>query len=150
MTQIVDMEGPIHITEVVRRIRVAWGVKRAGKRIQDAITDAITLSQENGDVTVKKEFLYPKNFNLTVRRRSGDPPAKINLICDDEIVEAAKIVIRTQYASPMSEVIKQTSRLFGIKVTRGITAKRIEGIVQQLVEDGELEVQSNGMLNFPK
>ena len=120
------------------------------KRIQDAITDAITLAQENGDVTVKDEFLYPKNFNLIVRRRTGDPPAKINLICDDEIVEAAKIVIRTQYASPMSEVVKQTSRLFGIKVTRGATVKRIEGVVQQLVEDGVLEVQSNGMINFPK
>ncbi len=148
--QIVDTEGPVHTSEVVRRIRVAWGIKRAGKRIQDAITDAITLACENGDVTIKDEFLYPKNFNLIVRRRSGDPPAKINLICDDEIVEAAKIVIRTQYASPMSEVVKQTSRLFGIKVTRGATAKRIEAVVQQLVEDGDLEVQSNGMINFPK
>ncbi|MGB7968810.1 MAG: DUF3320 domain-containing protein [Methanobacterium sp.] len=150
VTQIVDIEGPVHISEVVRRIRVAWGIKRAGKRIQDAITDAITLAQENGDVTIKDEFLYPKNFNLIVRRRSGDPPAKINLICDDEIVEAAKIVIRTQYASPMAEVVKQISRLFGIKVTRGATAKRIETIVQQLVEEGDLEIQSNGMINFPK
>ena len=150
VTQIVDMEGAVHISEVVRRIRVAWGIKRAGKRIQDAVTNAISLAQENGDVTIKDEFLYPKNFNVIVRRRSGDPPAKINLICDEEIVEAAKIVIRTQYASPMSEVVKQTSRLFGIKVTRGATAKRIEGVVQHLVEEGELELQSNGMINFPK
>jgi hypothetical protein len=35
-------------------------------------------------------------------------------------------------------------------VTRGATAKRIEGVVQQLVKDGELEIQSNGMINFPK
>ena len=148
--QIVDLEGPVHISEVVRRIRVAWGIKRAGKRIQDSITDAITLANENGDVKVKDEFLYPKNRGIIVRRRSGDPPAKINLICDDEIAEAAKIVIRTQFASPMAEVVRQTSRLFGIKVTRGATAKRIEGVVQQLVEDGELEIQSNGMINFPK
>ena len=150
VTQIVDMEGPVHISEVIRRIRVAWGIKRAGKRIQDSINDAITLACGNGDVTLKNEFLYPKIYNVVVRRRSGDPPAKINLICDDEIVEAAKIVIRTQYASPMTEIVKQTSRLFGIKVTRGATAKRIEAIVQELVEDGELEIQSNGMINFPK
>ena len=148
--QIVDLEGPVHISEVVRRIRVAWGIKRAGKRIQDSITDAINLANENGDVRVKDEFLYPKNRGILVRRRSGDPPAKINLICDDEIAEAAKIVIRTQFASPMAEVVRQTSRLFGIKVTRGATAKRIEGVVQQLVKDGELEIQSNGMINFPK
>ena len=55
--QIVDVEGPVHISEVVRRIRVAWGLKRAGKRIQDAITEGMVQAQENGDVTVKDEFL---------------------------------------------------------------------------------------------
>ena len=50
----------------------------------------------------------------------------------------------------MTEIVRQTSRLFGIKVTRGATAKRIEGVVQQLIDDGELEVHSNGMINFPK
>ena len=150
VSQIVEMEGPVHISEVVRRIRIAWGLKRAGKRIQDAVMDAVVFAQENGDLTVKDEFLYPNNCRIFVRRRSGDPPAKINLICDDEIAEAVKIVIRTQFASPMTEIVRQTSRLFGIKVTRGATAKRIEGVVQQLIDDGELEVLSNGMINFPK
>ena len=150
VSQIVDMEGPVHISEVVRRIRIAWGLKRAGKRIQDAVMDAVVFAQGNGDLTVKDEFLYPNNCSIFVRRRSGDPPAKINLICDDEIAEAVKIVIRTQFASPMTEIVRQTSRLFGIKVTRGATAKRIEGVVQQLIDDGELEVLSNGMINFPK
>jgi superfamily I DNA and/or RNA helicase/very-short-patch-repair endonuclease len=150
VTQIVDLEGPVHISEVVRRIRIAWGLKRAGKRIQDAIYDSVSFAQENGDLLVKEEFLYPKNGEITVRRRSSDPPAKINLICDEEIAEAAKIVIRTQFASPMPEIVRQTSRLFGIKVTRGATAKRIEDVVQKLVDQGELEIQSNGMINFPK
>jgi len=85
-----------------------------------------------------------------VRRRLGDPPAKINLICDDEIAEAVKIVIKTQYASPMDEIIKQTSRLFGIKVTRGTTAKRIKKVVEKLIDNNELEIQSNNMINLPK
>jgi hypothetical protein len=147
---IVDIEGPVHISEVVRRIRVAWGIKRAGKRIQDAILNSVSFAQENGDIFIKKEFLYSKNPEIIVRRRSGDPPAKIKLICDEEIAEAAKIVIRTQFASPMPEIVRQTSRLFGIKVTRGATAKRIEEVVQKLVDDGELEIQSNNMINFPK
>ena len=148
--QIVDMEGPIHISEVVRRIRVAWGLKRAGKRIQDAILNAISSSQDNGDITVKNEFLYPKNRGILVRRRTGDPPAKINLICDEEIVEAIKIVLQTQYASPTEEIIKQTSRLFGIKVTRGATAKRIDSVIKKLLEEEKLETLSNGMIDFPK
>ena len=50
----------------------------------------------------------------------------------------------------MDEIVRQTSRLFGIRVTRGATAKRIEKVVQKLIDDGELEIQSNGMVNLPK
>lgn len=150
VSQIVDTEGPIHTSEVIRRIRIAWGLKRAGKRIQDSVMDGIDLAGKNGDISVKNEFLYPTNRPIIVRRRSGDPPAKINLICDEEIAEAVKIVIKTQYASPMTEIVKQSSRLFGIRVTRGATAKRIEDVVQELITSGELEVQANDMINFPR
>jgi len=148
--EIVNIEGPIHISEVIRRIRIAWGVKRAGKRIQDSIMEGIVEAEKNGDIIVKDEFLYHNNGAIIVRRRLGDPPAKINLICDEEIAEAIKIVIKTQYASPMDEIIKQTSRLFGIKVTRGTTAKRIKKVVEKLIDNNELEIQSNNMINLPK
>jgi superfamily I DNA and/or RNA helicase/very-short-patch-repair endonuclease len=150
VAQIVDIEGPILITEVIRRIRVSWGLKRAGKRIHDSIMAAINFAEQNGEIIIKDEFIYKKNGAINVRLRSVDPPAKINLICDEEIAKAVKIVIKTQFASPMAEIVKQTSRLFGIKVTRGATAKRIEDIVQQLLDNGDLELQSNGMINFPK
>lgn len=147
--QIVNIEGPVHISEVIRRIRIAWGVKRAGKRIQDTIIEGIVEAEKKGDIIIKDEFLY-NNGPIIVRCRLGDPPAKINLICDDEIAEAVKIVIKTQYASPMDEIIKQTSRLFGIKVTRGTTAKRIKKVVEKLIDNNELEIQSNNMINLPK
>jgi len=150
VTQIVDEEGPIHITEIIRRIRVVWGLKRAGKRIHDSIMAGVELAENNGDIIIRDEFVYGRNGVLRVRRRFVDPPAKINLISDEEIAKAVQIVLKTQYASPMAEIVKQTSRLFGIKVTRGATAKRIEGIVLELLESGSLELQANGMINFPK
>ncbi|MDD3985743.1 MAG: DUF3320 domain-containing protein [Methanobacterium sp.] len=148
--EIVNIEGPVHINEVIRRIRIVWGLKRAGKRIQDSIMEGIVEAEKNGDIIVKDEFLYGSNGEIVVRLRLGDPPAKINLICDDEIAEAVKIVIKTQYASPMDEIIKQTSRLFGIKVTRGTTAKHIKKVVEKLIDNNELEIQSNNMINLPK
>jgi len=150
VTQIVDEEGPIHITEIIRRIRVVWGLKRAGKRIHDSIMAGVELAEKNGDIIIRDEFVYSRNGVLRVRRRFVDPPAKINLISDEEIAKAVQIVLKTQYASPMAEIVKQTSRLFGIKVTRGTTAKRIEEIVLELLESGSLELQANGMINFPK
>lgn len=150
VSQIVDEEGPIHITEIIRRIRVVWGLKRAGKRIHDSIMAGVELAEKRGDIIMRDEFVYSRIGVIRVRRRYVDPPAKINLISDEEIAKAVQIVLKTQYASPMAEIVKQTSRLFGIKVTRGATAKRIEGIVLELLEIGSLELQANGMINFPK
>lgn len=35
--QVVTVEGPVHIDEIIARIRDAWGLKRAGTRIQEAV-----------------------------------------------------------------------------------------------------------------
>lgn len=34
---VVGIEGPVHTDEVISRIRDAWGAKRAGSRIQEAV-----------------------------------------------------------------------------------------------------------------
>ncbi len=151
VVEIVDVEGPVHFSEVVRRIRTFWGLKKAGKRIQNAIKNAVLFAQENREITIKDEFLFRKNgADIKVRRRCGDPPAKINLICDEEIERAVVMVLNLQFATPKDEIIKQTSRLFGIKVTRGATAERIETVIQGLINRGELEETSNGTINFAK
>ena len=47
ITQIVNIEGPIHINEVIKRIRLLWGLKKAGKRIKDNITSAVIVAEQN-------------------------------------------------------------------------------------------------------
>lgn len=153
VTQIVEVEGPVHFSEVVRRIRVAWGLKKAGKRIQDAVLSAVVYAKQSGDVISKGDFLFyngTAGIKVKVRRRCGNPPARIDLICDDEIAKAVKIVIIRQFATPRDELVKQTSRLLGFKATRGGTASRIENVVNWLLETGELEILPNSMINFPK
>ncbi|WP_081916653.1 DUF3320 domain-containing protein [Luteibacter sp. 9135] len=34
---VVGIEGPVHTDEIISRIRDAWGAKRAGSRIQEAV-----------------------------------------------------------------------------------------------------------------
>ncbi|MBP2045396.1 DUF3320 domain-containing protein [Methanobacterium aggregans] len=153
VVQIVNLEGPVHFSEVVRRIRVAWGLKKAGKRIQDAVLSAVVYAKQNGEITSKGDFLFYNGVtggNVKVRRRCGDPPARIDLICDDEIAEAVRIVIIRQFATPKDEIVKQTSRILGFKATRGSTASRIGKVVNWLLETGELEILPNGMINFPR
>jgi len=147
--QIVDFEGPIHINEVIKRVRLYWGLKKAGKRIKDAITSAVVVAEQNDEIFIKDNFLYPFNGIIKVRRRTGDPPANIDLISPEEIEEAVKIVLKTQHATPMKDLYTQVARLFGFKSTSKKTANKIKTSIKNLIDEKELVETSNGMINIP-
>lgn len=149
INRIVEVEGPIHFNEVVRRIRDYWGLKRAGKRIQQAIAYSITLSEQRNDLIIKNDFLYHKNSEIVVRKRvDNNPPAKIELICVEEIGLAIRMIIENQHATSQDDLVTQVSRLLGFKTTRAGTAQRITEVIEDWKQIGELEQLPNGMLNF--
>ena len=148
ITQIVNIEGPIHIDEVIKRIRLLWGLKKAGKRIKDNITSAVVVAEQNNEIFIKNNFLYPFNREIKVRKRTGDPPANIDLISPEEIEEAVKIVLKTQHATPMKDLYTQVSRLFGFKSTSKKTANKIKTSIQKLLDEEKLAESSNGMINI--
>lgn len=150
INRIVEVEGPIHFKEVVKRIRVHWGLKRAGKRIQDAIAYAVMLAEQNNDLIIKDDFLYHKNSEINVRKRIDNPPANIELISDEEIAKAVQMVIENQYATVQDDLVIQVARLFGFKSTRTATARRINGVINEQITCGKLKLMPNGMLNFSK
>lgn len=148
INRIVEVEGPVHFNEVVRRIRDYWGLKRAGKRIQHAIATTIVLSANRNDLIVKDDFLYHKNAPIKVRKRVNDPPAKIELICVEEIGQAIRMVLETQHATSTDDLVTQVAHLLGFKATRAATAQRINDVIDDWIRIGELEKMPNGMLNF--
>jgi very-short-patch-repair endonuclease len=150
VVQVVEVESPIHYNEVVRRIRTYWGLKRAGRRIQAMIREAVNLGLLDGQIFEKNGFLFFKNGEIKVRQRSVDPPANIDLISEDEIQEAIKMVIKNQYATATDELIRQVSRLFGIKITRGKTTARIQSVIDDMKKVGEIEERPDGMLDVAK
>jgi hypothetical protein len=149
VTQVVEIEGPVHIDEVVRRIRPLWGLKRSGSRIIDAIGRAALAAEKTGQVRRRGDFLWSAaERSMLVRRRSGDPPAKIDLICDEEIAEAMKLVIESQYATLPADLITQASRLLGIKATSWAITKRLQTLLDRLIQDGTFQCLPNGMIHL--
>ncbi|OPY28851.1 MAG: hypothetical protein A4E27_00259 [Methanobacterium sp. PtaU1.Bin242] len=148
IVQIVEVEGPIHNEELIKRIKTLWGIKRAGKKIKDILSSAREMAEMDGDLLIKDEFLYPVNQKIIVRRRSKGQPTNIKLICDEEIAEAIKMVIRQQFATPPDELKKQVANLFGIKVVRAATGDRINSMIKELIKNGNLEETANGMINL--
>jgi hypothetical protein len=146
--QILEIESPIHIDELIRRIRENHGLKRTGEKIRNTILDAVNYSENKGNLVKCGDFLWKDINDVNVRRRCNGVAAKIEKICNEEIAEAVKLIIRTQHATLPDELVVQTSRVFGIRSTRGIVAERIEDVVNELIDNDELRILSNGMVDL--
>ena len=119
---VVEIEGPVHVDEVVNRIRDAWGLKRAGGRIQEAVERAIEVSVKTGRLSEEGEFLSmpgrrPKVRNRSevrspsLRRPDSLPPAELEL--------AIMNVVRINFGATDEQVCTVVSRALGFKSTSG-------------------------------
>jgi hypothetical protein len=62
--KVVEHEGPIHVEEVARRVREAFGLGRAGRRILESISDALEQVGRQGKVAREGEFWSATNSSL--------------------------------------------------------------------------------------
>jgi hypothetical protein len=144
---IVDVEGPVHSDEVVRRIRDYWGVRRAGSRIRAFVDRGVALAVTQKLIRKKGTFLWRiDEVEVPVRRRNDDGPIDIDLICDEEIAEAAKMLLRWQHGTPLDDLDVGSSRLLGFRSTREHVFARIESVIQSVVTEGAVTELANGML----
>jgi very-short-patch-repair endonuclease len=148
VVDVVRVEGPVHIDEVIRRIRTLWGVGRAGARIRDAIVYSIEAAKHDGRIEVRGNFLRIPGRKALLRRRLVDPPPKITLVSDEEIQAAVLHVLKTQYSLPLTELVVQASRALGFKATSGETSDSINSVVNASLREGKLR-GVGGNVNLP-
>jgi very-short-patch-repair endonuclease/DNA polymerase III delta prime subunit len=138
------VEGPVHVDEVVRRIRTIWRLQRAGNRIREAIERGVAIAIRLQRVTRDGEFLHVPQAPVVVRRRNGEPPARIEWIADAELAEAMQLVLRSEFATPREELIDAAARRVGIQATSSTVASRLSAVIDgevrrgRLILDGEL------------
>ena len=146
---IVEIEGPVLVDEVIRRIRTLWGHKRSGPRIQRVVARGIAFAEQEGDILRKGRFLWPPGMDhVSVRRRTGDPPPQMELICDEEIEAAVTLVLENQFDTPPQDLCVKVSRLFGMKRTTDTTVEQVLRITNRMVENGRLEQTLSAMIHL--
>ncbi|QHN08064.1 DUF3320 domain-containing protein [Methanothermobacter sp. THM-2] len=140
VSEIVSMEGPVHIEEVIRRIRESCGLRRAGRRVRSIINSAIEMAENNGNIKRSGDFLLlTESMPVTVRRRTGR--VDISLISPMEIEEAVRIALRS--TSEVDEVVTRVSRMFGFKNTSRKTATGIRKVIEDMARRGEVVVEDD-------
>jgi very-short-patch-repair endonuclease len=151
--QVVLTEGPVHLDEVIVRLRGAWGLQRAGGRIQASVERGLAIAMQRGRVVQERLFLTTPGQPIRVRDRVGVLSAALRrpeMLPPMEVEAAILGVVQRNLGASIDEVVAAVPRLLGFKATSsqlrrfvldGIDTLRARG---DLKEDGLLLVVASG------
>lgn len=147
---VTEVEGPVHVDEVVTRIREAWGLKRSGARIRDTVVAAIDLAVRKDAIRRDGDFLTHMGREPVLRNRSAATSPgvrKPEMIPLPEIAAGAVEIVRINFGATRDQLIVGLSRALGFKSTsEGLRMRLLAGIAEA-VDDLRL-VESNGLLQI--
>ena len=142
IVEIVRAEGPISESLLIARIKELGSVPRMTAAIKERIANLAKASVAEGTLTRDAEKFYSlSGGEPTARKREGK--WSISDVSLDEIALAARIVLEKQFATPMSDLIKQTAASLGFKATAQVK-QRIEAGIAAASTSG-LIVEENGV-----
>ena len=142
--RVVAIEGPVHVDEIVARIREAWELKRAGARIHDAVNRALAVSVRMGRLVTDDTFYSEPGRrpvvrdrgsarSLTLRRPEALPPA--------EIAAALIDVLGRNFGATQEQAVQAVSRSMGFKATSSQVRDVIDNVLRAQVDAGVLKVR---------
>ena len=146
--QIVEIESPVHLNEITRRITSAVGAK-IGKRIQEAIETAARWAVRSESVHIKEKFLYRTGQEqITVRDRGELPNTsrKLELIAPEEIQEAIKLIVSESLGIGRKDLPKETCKLFGFKKVNESMQRDVEVKINEMIEHDELTDKAGSLV----
>jgi len=147
--KILDVEAPVHISRIVQAVKKAWGVTRAGNRINEAIISSLRRQGAR-----RKGEIYEATYSRTKVRlpNPGNPDTErtVDEVPADELAMAIKNLVADAKAIKRDELVRAVSRLYGWERCGDMIRSKLSKIIIKLpgiTEDGENIVISNGSAN---
>ena len=138
---IVDIEGPIHVSEVTKRIKDSCNIKRAGSNLKKTVNAAIVDAENSGKIIRIGDFLYDASNNDVLIRKRNKP--NIDLISDEEIAKSIELVLTYNPNITTKQIAKETSRNFGFRSTSKKTATRINGVLDLMIANNRVKIEND-------
>jgi very-short-patch-repair endonuclease len=149
--KIIMVEEPVHINRIVRAIKDAWGIERAGGRVTEAIIGSLSRLH-----IPHKGPIHGHPFSATrVRLPSPDDPKTERIVEEvpaEEIALAMTNLISDAKAIPKDELVRAVARLFGWERCGDSIKKKLLKILSKLpgvTEEGGNLVLINGREHSP-
>jgi len=139
IAEIVRVEGPVHVSEVQRRIANAVGVARIGSRIKQNLGWTIGNAERKGLIVRKGEFLWTTEMKVpVVRDRRNIQGKKIEVVAPEEIAQALRLIVRHSYGIERKKAAMEAAKLLGFRSVSKNTGKGILRVLETMIESGDL------------
>jgi very-short-patch-repair endonuclease len=153
LSQIVDIEGPVHKDVVATRLAKAWQLERVGERMMHAVKSAWRSLSREGLLKIQGQFLWPSapSFHLVVRQLNpsdDESRRSIEEISSEEIALAIKNLVRDSLSIEHDSLLSYVARIFGFERAGNLIQKALEDTFDELVETHQL-VHLDGRVSLP-
>lgn len=137
ITQIIEIEGPIHFDEIARRVASIFDKSRAGTRIQESVKVGLkNIQRTTQALIVEEDFWMTRSQKETVpvrdRSEAKGPIAKSDNLSSLEILAAGKLIRKESGSMELPEMVKAVAKLLGFSRVVGDLKSRLQKVLSQL------------------
>jgi very-short-patch-repair endonuclease len=145
VAKIVEIESPIHADEVATRIRMLWGLSRAGSRIRSHVDRALNVAVRKGLIRGGPFYVWPDRAVVVRDRSNVTSPTlrKPEMLPPEEIRQAVVDIVKANYGAARQDLVLAVSRSFGFLSTSAQLRTAIESAIDGALAAGDLEVRSD-------
>ena len=140
---VVEVEAPVHTTEVTRRLMEAFGVTRAGSRITNAVEQAINLGVQHRLFHGRGGFMYSvENKAIPIRSRAHleSSERKVEWVAPEELDQALVETVTLGFSMSREEVISGALALLGFGRATAKIAGMLDERIVALANEGRLRM----------
>lgn len=146
IASIVEVESPVHVQEVSRRITEAAFVMRTGSRIRAVIEESIKRAVGNKKVIRRGDFLWqPGMTESPLRDRSELPDAsrKVDFVAPEEVGVAVERAVGNSYGISRNNAGPAALRLLGFSRTSRAASNKVKQAIEMLLAEGKVVEKDN-------
>lgn len=140
---VVEVEAPVHTSEVTRRLMEAFGVTRAGSRITTAVVEAIRLGVRHRLFEGRGDFVYSiESRSAPVRSRAHweTGERKFEWVAPEEMDQALVETVSLGFSMSREDAISGALGLLGFGRATSKIAGMLDERIERLVCAGRLQV----------
>ncbi len=150
LAKVLEVEGPIHVDQALRRVSAAWGITRSTSKVSARFEETAAKLVADGKGTREGAFLYYPGFEDAVVRRPAEGVQRdIDEIAPEELRACVLLVVDAYLGIAQEPLVREVGRAFGYQRLGEKIQATLEPVVADLLARGVLVTEGDRLRRAP-